>query len=56
MVDPPTPVSVDLAIVLTGEARPAATHVSMRAKSASLDSTATVRGLLRAWVRCNSLH
>jgi hypothetical protein len=54
VVDPPSPVLVDLNVVLAAVAVPRRDAVSMRAKSAGLDSAATVPGLLHAWAGCNT--
>ncbi|MGV9635487.1 hypothetical protein ACWDO0_14985 [Nocardia rhamnosiphila] len=54
VVDPPTPVLVDLAIIFALESSPRRDAISMRTKSAGLDGAATVPGLLHAWARCNT--
>ncbi|MGA6209307.1 hypothetical protein ACPESR_31575 [Nocardia testacea] len=54
VVDPPTPVMVDLTVILPTAGAHRRDEVSMRAKSAGLDSTASVRGLLHAWARCTT--
>ncbi|WP_280434449.1 hypothetical protein [Nocardia carnea] len=54
VVDPPAPVLVDLAVILPTRNAARRDVVSMRAKSAGLDSTATVPGLLHAWARCTT--
>ncbi|MEU1956806.1 hypothetical protein [Nocardia rhamnosiphila] len=51
VLDPPTPVLVDLTVVLAPEPGYRRDTVSMRTKNAGLDTTTTVPGLLQAWAR-----
>ncbi|MFQ6226194.1 hypothetical protein [Nocardia sp. NPDC002869] len=51
VLDPPTPVLVDLTVVLAAEPGYRRDTISMRTKTAGLDTTATVPGLLYAWAR-----
>ncbi|MEU1523984.1 hypothetical protein ABZ413_17465 [Nocardia rhamnosiphila] len=55
-LDPPTPVLVDLNIVLAPEPGYRRDAISMRTKTAGLDTTTIVPGLLHAWARSISLH
>ncbi|MEU1986107.1 hypothetical protein [Nocardia sp. NPDC019395] len=52
-LDPPIPVLVDWSVALGGEPSTGfrRDEVSMRAKTAGLDTTATVPGHLHAWAR-----
>jgi hypothetical protein len=51
VLDPPTPVLVDLNLVLAPPPGFRRDAISMRTKTAGLDTTATVPGLLYAWAR-----
>jgi dienelactone hydrolase len=51
VLDPPTPVLVDLNVVLAPEPGFRRDAISMRTKNAGLDTTTTVPGLLHAWAR-----
>ncbi|MEU4841705.1 hypothetical protein [Nocardia testacea] len=55
VVDPPMPVLVELsAAIPSASAFSPRNEISMRAKSAGLDTTSTAPGLLYAWARCTN--
>ncbi|MEV0048759.1 hypothetical protein AB0H60_35570 [Nocardia rhamnosiphila] len=54
VLDPPTRVMVDLNVVLAPSPGFRRDAISMRTKTAGLDTTATVPGLLYAWARCTT--